>query len=97
MGSMSKATHYDYIVVGGGSAGCVLANRLSASGQHQVLLLEAGDDDRHPFIHVPGLSVKAMKRPNHTHRPLRVKGGQKVTAIANNPTTAADPMTMNQQ
>ena len=44
---------YDYIIVGGGSAGCVLANRLSASGKWQVLLLEAGPRDSNPFIHMP--------------------------------------------
>ena len=44
---------FDYIIVGAGSAGCVLANRLSASGQHRVLLVEAGEDDRWMWIRIP--------------------------------------------
>ncbi len=53
MTSILHSESFDYIIVGAGSAGCVLANRLTASGRHRVLLLEAGGPDRHMWIHIP--------------------------------------------
>ena len=50
---MSARETFDYIIVGAGSSGCVVANRLSASGRHSVLLIEAGGRDTNPWIHVP--------------------------------------------
>ncbi len=55
---------WDYIIVGAGSAGCVLANRLSADGTARVLLLEAGGADRSPYIHVPAAIIRCVGNPS---------------------------------
>ena len=50
---MNGRTSFDYVIVGAGSAGCVLAHRLTETPGTRVLLLEAGDWDRDPWIHIP--------------------------------------------
>src|SRR5215218_3520461 len=54
------AMEYDYIIVGAGSAGCILASRLTEDGKSNVLLLEAGGTDSHPFVRMPKGVVKLM-------------------------------------
>ncbi len=61
--ALSSQTQYDFIVVGAGTAGCVVANRLSANKQNRVLLLEAGPADRNFWIHVPLGYGKSMFNP----------------------------------
>ena len=54
---------FDYIIVGAGSAGCAIANRLSENGKYSVALLEAGGKDTNPWIHIPVGYFKTMGNP----------------------------------
>jgi choline dehydrogenase-like flavoprotein len=79
------AKGYDYIIVGAGSAGCVLAGRLSEGGQRSVLLLEAGGRDSHPYIKVPlglgKLHDNKMYDWGYDYEPEPNMGGRQIEAM----------------
>ena len=75
---------YDYVIVGAGSAGSVLANRLTADGSTSVCVLEAGPSDWHPYIHIPAGFIKTYhdKRVNwlYSMEPGPWTGGRRILA-----------------
>jgi choline dehydrogenase-like flavoprotein len=79
---MPETARFDFIIVGAGSAGCVLANRLTASGRYRVLLLEAGGRDSNPWIHVPLGYGKHFNNPKvnwlYSSEPDEATGGRSI-------------------
>ncbi len=63
-----SAGQFDYVVVGAGTAGCLLADRLSENPANRVCVIEAGPSDRHPFIHLPAGYIKTLFNPRYTWR-----------------------------
>ena len=76
---------FDYVIVGAGAAGCILANRLSADGRSTVCLLEAGPADRNLYLHIPGGFIKAVSNPRYTWQfttePSEGSGGRRISVI----------------
>ena len=54
---------FDFVIIGAGSAGCALANRLSNNAKHSVAIIEAGGQDINPWIHIPVGYFKTMGNP----------------------------------
>ena len=78
-----KADVFDYVIVGAGAAGCIVANRLSADGRHTVCVLEAGPRDLNPYLHIPGGFIKVVWNPRFAWQfktePGEGIGGRQIT------------------
>ena len=79
-----RVDSFDYVIVGAGSAGSVLANRLSEDGKASVCVLEAGPRDWHPFIHIPAGFMYTLVNPSvnwlYTSEASEWTGGRRIAA-----------------
>jgi choline dehydrogenase len=75
---------FDYVIIGAGTAGCILANRLSEDSSTTVCVLEAGPRDWHPYIHIPAGFIKLFHQPGlnwlYTMEPSEWTGGRRILA-----------------
>jgi len=67
-GSLPDASEFDYVIAGGGTAGCILAEALSRSGKNSVLVCEAGGEARSPWISIPAGFYKLLSSPRYDWR-----------------------------
>ena len=78
-----EADAFDYVIVGAGAAGCIVANRLSADGHTSVCVLEAGPRDHNLYLHVPGGFIKAVTNPKYAWQfktePSEGSGGRPIS------------------
>ena len=74
---------FDYVIVGAGASGSIIATRLSELSKVKICLLEAGPPDRHPLIHLPAGFIKMIFNPNYTWQfktePSERTGGRAVS------------------
>ena len=84
---------FDYVIVGAGTAGCLLADRLSESGAHTVCVIEAGPKDLHPYIHLPAGYIRMLFNPAYTWRfqtePSEGSGGRSLITLWCGPSVPA--------
>src|SRR5258708_23074223 len=75
---------FDYVIVGAGTAGCILANRLSEDAGTTLCVAEAGPRDWHPYIHIPAGFIKLFHQPGlnwlYTQEPSEWTGGRRILA-----------------
>ena len=79
--SETVAGKCDYIVIGGGSTGCVVASRLSENADVSVVLLEEGPNDINPYIHIPGAYYKTAQGPLLKRIPWEPTAGAAFTTV----------------
>jgi choline dehydrogenase len=81
----ASGDEFDYVIVGAGAAGCLLAHRLTEDGRHTVCLLESGPPDRHPFLHIPAGFIHVGYHPKLTwgfqSEPSENMAGRRVKAF----------------